>query len=99
VTDPYAELGVPATAEDAAIRAHYLQLVQRYTPERHPAEFAKYREAYEKIKDADARIKHHIFAAFEPPNLDRALELAATASAPPARPTLQQLLAALPKSK
>lgn len=98
MADPYTELGVPPTADTAAIRARYLDLVREFPPDHHAAEFARYRAAYEQIKDLDARVKYHLFAVFGPPNLDDAIALA-EAAAPRPRPKLAALLAALPKSK
>jgi curved DNA-binding protein CbpA len=98
VGNPYAALGVAPNADAATIRARYLELVQRFTPEHHPAEFARHRAAYERIKDADARVQYHLFGPFAAPNLDGAIALAEAAAPVPPRPTLAQLLAALPKS-
>jgi curved DNA-binding protein CbpA len=61
--DPYAVLGVPADADDAAIRGRYLALVKQFTPESHPERFAAIRQAYESLKDAETRLRGRLFEA------------------------------------
>lgn len=73
-TDPYAVLGATPDADDALIRARYLALAQQYSPERHPAEFAAVRAAYEAIRTLDARVEHRIFPNPEPDALAAILE-------------------------
>ena len=61
MADPYAELGLPADADDAAIRRRYLELVRQFTPEQSPERFAAIRAAYESLKDAETRLRHRLF--------------------------------------
>ena len=59
--DPYAVLGVAPESDDETIRRRYLELVRTYTPEQHPARFAAVREAYEKLRDLDSRVRFRLF--------------------------------------
>jgi len=61
MTDPYEVLGLPRDAGDEAIRARYLELVRRHTPERDPERFAAVRDAYEALKDVVSRIESRLF--------------------------------------
>jgi curved DNA-binding protein CbpA len=63
VTDPYTVLGLTTDATDEAIRARYLELVRRYPPEHAPERFAAVRAAYEKVRDAETRLRQHLFEA------------------------------------
>jgi len=72
--DPYTTLGVPPDADDAAIRARYLQLVKEFTPEQQPARFAAVRAAYEAVKDLDSRVRLRLFAPGEMHSIDSILE-------------------------
>jgi curved DNA-binding protein CbpA len=55
-TNPFAILGIPQSADDAAIRQAYLRLVRRYSPDQEPERFKAIAAAYGKIKDHDARM-------------------------------------------
>ena len=55
--DPYAVLGLPADSDDEAIRRRYLELVRQYSPEQHPQEFSRIRQAYENLRDLDTLMK------------------------------------------
>ena len=46
-SDFYAVLGVDRTADDREIKKAYFRLVRKYSPETHPEEFKRVREAYE----------------------------------------------------
>jgi curved DNA-binding protein CbpA len=63
VDDPYEVLGLPGDADDAAIRARYLELVRQFSPEHHPERFAAIRSAYESLRDLDTRLRHRLFEA------------------------------------
>ena len=56
VTDPYDVLGLPADADDEAIRRKYLELVRQFTPDQNPEKFAQVRSAYEALKDLNTRL-------------------------------------------
>ncbi len=51
----YLVLGLSFPATDEEVRRAYLDLVKRFSPERHPERFAKITEAYEALKDATRR--------------------------------------------
>ncbi len=59
---PYTVLGIDPDADDAAIRARYLQLTREFSPERFPEQAARFREAYERIKDLDSRVNDRLFS-------------------------------------
>ena len=61
VNDPYDVLGLPADADDDAIRRRYLELVRQFTPEQNPEKFAQVRSAYEALKDLNTRLRHRLF--------------------------------------
>src|SRR5216117_778188 len=75
MTDPYAVLGLPADANDEAIRRRYLELVKQYSPEQHPQKFAAIREAYESLRDLDTRLKHRLFEAGKHESIDALIEV------------------------
>jgi curved DNA-binding protein CbpA len=94
--DPYEILGLTPEADDAAVRAAYLELVRRYPPDHHPQRFAAVSEAYQILKDEGARLRYQLFNA--DPGLRSPIEvLKRRFAAPEARKpltaeTLQQLL-------
>src|SRR4051794_38696093 len=54
-SDFYAVLGVERTADEREITKAYFRLVRQYSPETHPEEFKRIREAYEVLQNPDAR--------------------------------------------
>jgi curved DNA-binding protein CbpA len=90
---PYHTLGVPADATDEAIRRRYLELTRAFPPEQHPAAFAAFRAAYERVKDVDARARDRLFGHPADDTLDALIEEAACPTPRP-RFGLAQLLAA-----
>lgn len=93
MTDPYDTLGLPAHADDDAIRRRYLELVREFPPERAPERFAAVRTAYERLRDRDTRLKHRLFEVGRRGTLDGLIEDVACRT-PRRRLTLNQLLAA-----
>ncbi len=93
MADPYTVLGVPADADDEAIRRRYLELTREFTPEHHPERFAAVRAAYEKVKDLDARVRHRLFEAGKEDTIEAIIEEAACRT-PRRRTGLRALLAA-----
>jgi curved DNA-binding protein CbpA len=74
MSDPYEVLGLPGDADDAAIRARYLELVRQYSPEHHPERFAAVRAAYESLRDLDTRLRHRLFEAGKRDTIEAILE-------------------------
>src|SRR5262249_837234 len=62
VTNPFEILGVSPDATDDEIRAAYLARVRECPPDRSPEQFEKIRDAYEKLRDPRARIRHRLFS-------------------------------------
>ena len=91
--DPYTTLGVPADADDEAIRRRYLELTRQYTPEHHPDRFAAVRAAYEKVKDLDSRVRHRLFESGKDDPIEAIIEEAACRT-PRRRAGLRAILAA-----
>lgn len=50
-TDPFAVLGVSATASDDEVRARYLELVREFSPESEPEKFQQIHRAYQAASD------------------------------------------------
>ena len=97
MNDPYLVLGVAAAADDAAIRARYLQLIKQFTPEGHPERFAAIRQAYETLKDAETRLRRRLFETGKHDNVASILEELACRSSR-RRMSLTKLLELVPAS-
>jgi curved DNA-binding protein CbpA len=74
MANPYETLGLSVDADDAAVRAKYLQLTREFPPESHPDKSATIREAYERLKDLNARAVDRLFNAAKLESLDSILE-------------------------
>jgi DnaJ-class molecular chaperone len=56
--NPYLVLGIPEdTDDDDVIRNAWLEGVRRFPPEKEPERFARNRQAYEMIRDREARFR------------------------------------------
>jgi curved DNA-binding protein CbpA len=93
MTDPWTILDLHPEADDAAIRARYVELVRRYPPEQAPEQFALIRAAYEVLRDRDRRLQYRLFESGQNDTLDTVIEEMACRT-PRRRPTLAELLAA-----
>ena len=91
--DPFAILGVPPDADDAAIRRQYLTLTVQFPPEQHPEKFAAMRAAYEKVRTLEARARYRLFDRGTEDSLEAIIEDAECLTSRP-RPSLDQLLTA-----
>jgi len=89
MTDPYRVLGVAATADDAAIRAAYLEAIRACPPERDRQRFEQVRAAYESVATERDRMAHALFDAGAPSALE-VIELL-SADWRPGRPDEQRL--------
>lgn len=89
--DPYAILGLPPNADDAAVRSRYLALTREFPPEQFPDQFAAVRAAYEKLKDVDARARYRLFERGTEDTIDAIIE-EATCRTPRPRFGLARLL-------
>ena len=61
MSNPYRLLGVPVTADDAAIRAAYLIAIRDCPPERDRHRFERIRAAYESIGSVRQRLSYALF--------------------------------------
>lgn len=61
MNDPYQTLGLNQTADEAAIRARYLELVRQFPPDRDPEKFAEIRAAYDQLRDPVETLKKRLF--------------------------------------
>jgi curved DNA-binding protein CbpA len=93
MTDPYQVLELRPDADDATIRARYLDLVRRWPPEQAPERFAAIRAAYELVRDRDTRLRHRLFDAERTASMDGLIE-EVVCRTPRRRATLADLLAA-----
>jgi curved DNA-binding protein CbpA len=94
MSDPYRVLGVtPDNADDASIRAAYLEALRTHPPERDPTGFQRLRAAYEQISSHRRRLAYDLFH-HESPSAD---EISARLLAPgtPRRPGADEIRAAL----
>ena len=57
----YQVLGLEHDADEAAIRARYLELVRQFPPEREPQKFAEIRAAYDHLRDPLVSLEHRLF--------------------------------------
>ncbi len=94
MTDPYDVLGIPDDADDAAIRARYLDLVRQFPPEQAPERFAAVRAAYEQLRDRDTRLAHRLFEAGRRDTIEGVIE-ELTCRSPRRRVSLTDLLRAV----
>jgi curved DNA-binding protein CbpA len=94
MTDPYTVLGLPADADDEAIRRRYLELVKQFGPEHHPEKFAAIRRAYEQLRDLETRLRYRLFEAGKHESIDALIEEVACRS-PRRRLALKDLLGTL----
>lgn len=62
MTDPFDALGLSPDADEAEIRRRYLDLVRQYPPEHAPEEFARIREAYDRLRDPVERVERLVFS-------------------------------------
>lgn len=56
-------LGLPADADEAAIRNRYLELVREFSPERAPERFAEVRAAYDDLRNPRRRLERQVLFA------------------------------------
>ena len=54
----YQQLGVTQTATNEEIKRAYFRLVRQFTPEKHPDEFMRIRNAYEQLSNEESRITY-----------------------------------------
>ena len=72
--DAFSVLGLPPDSDDTAIRRRYLELVRQFTPEHHPQKFAQVREAYERLKDLNTRLRYRLFEAGKNESVETIIE-------------------------
>ena len=70
--NPFELLGVDETAGNDEIRAAYQRAIVAHPPDRDPGGFQKVRDAYDVVRDEDARLELRLFG---PPRLESFLEL------------------------
>jgi curved DNA-binding protein CbpA len=95
--DPHIVLGLPADADDEAIRRRYLELVRQFSPEHHPEKFAAVRAAYERLRDRNARVRYRLLEAGRKETIESIVEEIACRSSR-RRIALKTLLSMLSKS-
>jgi curved DNA-binding protein CbpA len=69
----YLMLGLEPGATDDEIRRRYLELVKNHPPEHDPQRFQDITQAYERIKDRQARIRHRLFGCRETVDVEASL--------------------------
>ena len=57
----YEILGLPEAAEEAQIRARYLELVRQFPPDKAPERFAEIRAAFDALKNPMAQLDRRLF--------------------------------------
>jgi curved DNA-binding protein CbpA len=78
MSDPYVVLGLAPDSTDDVIRRRYLSLVRTHTPERDPERFVAIREAYEKLRNPESRLRYRIFEAGKDDSIEALLTDAKT---------------------
>lgn len=91
MNDPYRILDLPADADNEAVRERYLELVRRWPPDHAPEKFVAVRQAYEQLRDRDARLRYRLFGGTPGQGLESLIEEAR--SRPRRRVSLKELLA------
>jgi curved DNA-binding protein CbpA len=94
--DPHVVLGLPADADDEAIRRRYLELVRQFSPEHHPERFSVIRAAYEQLRDRNARVRYRLLEAGRKETIESIVEEVACRSSR-RRVSLKTLLSLLHK--
>jgi curved DNA-binding protein CbpA len=96
---PFETLGVSLEADDASLRARYLELIREFSPEAAPTKFAAIREAYELIGEAKKRAAYLIDPGKDRDTLEQIIE-DYEVKLPRRRNTLDELIQAteIPKS-
>ncbi|QDU98741.1 J domain-containing protein [Lignipirellula cremea] len=61
MSGPYEVLGIDPSADAAAVRARYLELVRAFPPEQSPEKFSEIRAAYDQLQDPVAVWKNRLF--------------------------------------
>ncbi len=61
-SEPWAVLDVSPEADCGQIRKAYLAKIQKYPPDRNPAEFEKIRDAYEELRDPIRRTQRMLLS-------------------------------------
>ncbi len=74
MTDPFEVLGLTTGADDDEIRQRYLDLVRQFPPERSPEKFAEVKQAYDRLRDLDTRLRYRLFEAGKKENLHSLIE-------------------------
>lgn len=92
--DPYGVLGLAPDCDDEAIRRRYLELVKQFPPEQYPERFARYREAFDTLRDLDTRLRYRLFEAGKKTTVDGIIEELACQN-PRRRLSLKTLLSVL----
>ena len=69
---PFVILNIEDNADDETVRAAYVRALRHSPPDRDPEGFARIREAYETIRDAEKRLAYRLFG---PPPLAQVEDL------------------------
>jgi DnaJ-class molecular chaperone len=94
----YLMLGLAPGATEEQVRGRYLALLKAHPPEGDPQRFQDITNAYERIKDRRARIRHQLFGYSQTTDVEDSLAYLARAARPVRkRAGLQALLKALDK--
>ncbi|MEE9345565.1 MAG: J domain-containing protein [Methylococcales bacterium] len=59
--NPYQILDAPETANDEEIRTAYLTQLRNNPPDSNQQQFQQIQQAYDRIKDSDARLRYRLF--------------------------------------
>jgi curved DNA-binding protein CbpA len=94
--DPFEVLGLPPDSDDEAIRRRYLELVKQYPPAQQPEKFKAVREAYDRLRDLETRVRYRLFEAGEKESIEKIIEDLKCQS-PRRRVSLRTLLSLLGK--
>lgn len=60
---PWVVLEVPENADEATVRARYLELIRQFRPDTHPERFAAIHAAYEELRSEEQQWARRLFDA------------------------------------
>lgn len=96
--DPFIVLGVPENADDAQVRAAYLEAVRRFPPERAPEMFQYVSEAHKALGDEVSRARVRLFGSLDRSSIETPETLLPEMPAPRRRIGMERWLSVISRN-